>query len=105
MNNIEKIYNNDDFVLIDGYPMGILNNLDVNSFDVLDTFHAQEVHMVEKKDKYFCGMRANHFIVEIGWSEAIPDESKVYVVTANHKGHRAFSVFVDWYVEGGNLND
>lgn len=37
-------------------------------------------------DEYFCGIRANHFLVEYGYTEA--SEANYFVVTGNHKGYR-----------------
>lgn len=65
--------------------------------EALDLFHAEDVFMVERDDNYFCKIRADHFVVEIGWTEADPpgDGPVQYycVVTANHKGNRQSVIF------------
>lgn len=97
---IQSLYDNEDFRIIDNHEIDDLNSLNVNLLEVLSTFHAQDVLKVEKDDSYFCGIRANHFAIEVGWSESLlGDDSTVYVITANHKGCRVVTVFVDWYEE------
>ena len=64
-------------------------------------FHTQQVFMIEKQDDYFAGIRANHFVIEIGFSEYGLTESndsntnllenKYALITANHKGERIIS--------------
>lgn len=57
-----------------------------DSYTHLDEFHLKELYMVCRDDDYFCGIRANHFSVEVGINE-ITNERQVLVV-ANHKGVR-----------------
>ncbi|MCD5088300.1 hypothetical protein E3O52_05275 [Enterococcus faecium] len=46
--------------------------------------------MVEKDDDYYCGIRANHFVVEVDYSEIRAE--LIYLVTANHKGNRCVTM-------------
>lgn len=99
-NYIQSLYDNEDFIIIDNHEIDDLESLNDIELEVLTTFHAQDVLKVEKDDRRFCGIRANHFAIEIGWSEALlEDDSTVYVITANHKGSRVVTVFVDWFIE------
>lgn len=99
-NYIQSIYDNEDFRIIDNHNIDDLHNLNLTNLEVLNSFHARTVLKVERDDNYFCGIRANHFAIEVGWSESLlEDDSTVYVVTANHKGVRVVTVFVDWYKE------
>lgn len=54
--------------------------------NVVNTFHMTSATVIKTNDDYFCGLRANHFLVEYGWSEE--DEGHLILVTANHKGFR-----------------
>jgi len=51
----------------------------------IETFHPTNVKMVERDDSWFCGMRANHFVVIAGWNEEDYDLYSIMVI-ANHKG-------------------
>ena len=71
---------------------------------ILSGFHAREVYHVTKEDDYFCGIRANNFVVEYGWSEyydtpmSIEDNEPInnmYLITGNHKGYRATTLLVE----------
>lgn len=53
---------------------------------VLQQFHMIATICFHLDDEYFCGIRANHFLVEYGYTEA--SEENYFVVTANHKGYR-----------------
>lgn len=65
--------------------------------EALDLFHAEDVYLVTREDDYFCGLRADHFVVELGWTEADLPDDELYqhycVVTANHKGNRQSVMF------------
>ena len=63
----------------------------MNEDDIFGSFHSELILGVEKKDDYFCGIRANHFCVEIGWSEMI--YGVFAIVTGNHKGTRVSTIF------------
>lgn len=72
--------------------------------DFLSGFHMKFGMFFEEQDAYHYGMRADHFTVEVGYSEftdALPDcESQndrydyfwFIVVFANHKGTRCVSI-------------
>lgn len=73
------------------------SNLTEDDIEKLDAFHASDVMMIELPDEYFCGIRANHFVVEFGWSELdFYDEGENPVnqilITANHKGVRMLTL-------------
>ena len=51
----------------------------------IESFHPTTVQMVERNDSWFCGMRANHFVVITGWNEEDYDRYSIMVI-ANHKG-------------------
>ncbi len=53
---------------------------------VLQQFHMIATISFHLDDEYFCGIRANHFLVEYGYTEA--SEANYLVVTGNHKGYR-----------------
>ncbi|MBX8938509.1 hypothetical protein [Enterococcus gilvus] len=63
----------------------------VEDFQFLfSTFHATEISIHTEEDDYFAGIRADHFVIEEGWSEAegfVPGKA-IVIVTANHKGIR-----------------
>lgn len=63
--------------------------------DVYQSFHCNEVFMVERDDEHFCGIKANHLVVEVGWSEALMEDYNVFIVTGNHKGNRCVTVLID----------
>lgn len=69
-----------------------IEELSKEQIEELNQFHMDEVVLVRKNDDYFCGLRANHFVVEIGWSENKEDHSVVYLITCNHKGLRAMTM-------------
>ena len=60
--------------------------------EIYTGFHASAIYSFEKDDAYACGIRANHFVVEEGYSEYA--DGLWYVVTANHKGIRMSAMFV-----------
>lgn len=71
--------------------------------DILGSFHAKEVYHVTLDDDYLCGIRADNFVIEYGWSE-FDDLSykninangepynQMFVITGNHKGARSITV-------------
>lgn len=60
---------------------------------VVSGFHAEKIINHKEPDEYFAGLRANHFSVEIGWSEFSDLEDIIIIVTANHKGTRISKVW------------
>lgn len=74
-----------------------LRSLDENKIGVLESFHMQELYLLEENDDYFCGIRADHFCIEIGFSEyAYAEEEEegnnLALITANHKGTRLMTL-------------
>lgn len=67
-----------------------IRHLSEEQFFKLDCFHMINSYVIEKEDDYFCGLRADHFIVEEGFSEDV--ENVVYLITANHKGNRVMTM-------------
>lgn len=64
------------------------------TISIISGFHAEKIIEHEEPDKYFAGLRANHFSVEIGWSELSNSLNDIIViVTANHKGTRVTTVW------------
>ena len=63
---------------------------DVETLKIFSGFHAEKIVEHKEPDEYFAGIRANHFAIEIGWSEFAEDldNDLIVVVTANHKGTR-----------------
>ena len=68
----------------------LLTDLTKDEMDILSSFHAIDVDMIVLKDDYFCGIRADHFFIEFGWSEC--HEGDLILITANHKGSRALTL-------------
>lgn len=64
---------------------------------IVGTFHAKHYFVAEAPDEYVGGLRADHFMLEVGHSEYcyLFSEESVYVLTANHKGARYSEVYVD----------
>lgn len=85
---IEIFYNNKDNIIFDSK---YISDLTPDNLDELNNFHAEEVFMINKDDDYFCGIRANHFCIEYGFSE-LHRNSYLLIITANHKGMRKITV-------------
>jgi len=75
-------------------------------FDSMRQFHADKVFMLEANDEYLFGIRANHFVVEEGYSEnhfyRKGEEGKeeattpsCILVSANHKENRWQKLYVE----------
>lgn len=94
---LELLYKTDGFAVIDGQFTDRFNEIPQATFAILNTFHASNVFMIERDDDYFCGIRADHFVVEVGVSEMLDEDTTVYVVSANHKGLRSVTVVVDFF--------
>lgn len=60
---------------------------DTETLEVFSGFHAERIIERTEPDGYFAWIRANHFAIEIGWSE-FSDSELIIIVTANHKGTR-----------------
>jgi len=48
----------------------------------------EDIGLVTLNDEYFCGMRANHFAIEFGYSEYDELGLNYILISANHKGIR-----------------
>ncbi|MFI8612247.1 hypothetical protein [Staphylococcus capitis] len=66
--------------------------LDTHERELLDGFHPQEVLKVTKDDAYYCGSRANTFVVMFGWDEMSGYE-KTVLIHSNHKGCLHYTMF------------
>ncbi|MDW4099483.1 hypothetical protein QI260_05985 [Staphylococcus saprophyticus] len=69
-----------------------LHSLSQKDIELLDGFHTSEVVVVDKNDDYFCGARANTFVVMLGWDEHL-DYNDVILIQSNHKGNMHFTMF------------
>lgn len=67
-----------------------LTELTKDDMHILSGFHTSDVDMIVLNDDYFCGIRANHFVIEFGQSEYY--EGDLVLITANHKGTRALTL-------------
>lgn len=64
-----------------------------NYNDIFNYFHANDVTSLHfPDDRHFDGIRANTFVVEIGWHEWY--EGEAFMVSANHKGTREMKLFI-----------
>lgn len=70
----------------------LLSELNTDEIELLDGFHPNEVHIVNKDDDYFCSARANTFVVMFGWDEKSGFERSI-LIQANHKGLMHFLMF------------
>lgn len=88
---IESVYADKENILFEKLRLKELS--EANIFD-LDGFHLTELYLLETNDDYFCGIRANHFCVEYGWSETFQNEDQcdLILITANHKGIRTMTL-------------
>lgn len=68
-----------------------IDELSQDDINELNNFHMQEIFLVYKNDEYFCGIRANHFCIEYGWSENYDDRT-IILITANHKAIRMMTM-------------
>lgn len=59
--------------------------------DEFNAFHCKGLLIVVRNDDYFCGMRADHFVVELGEVEG--EEGRWALITCNHKGVRLSRLF------------
>lgn len=64
----------------------------------LDGFHTDDVYVLKQNDDYLFGIRANTFVVEIGWHEyfgKFDEQTTCFLVSANHKGSRVQKLYVE----------
>lgn len=59
----------------------------------INSFHVQNVYMLIADDSYFLDIRANHFVVEEGFSESMAGTA--YLISANHKGIRMQTLLIN----------
>lgn len=90
-NKLKELYLNKDKVLI---SRKYIQELSSNEMLKLRMFHTKDVEVIRKDDEMFCGLRANTFVIERGFSEVFGIDVVVYVITANHKGCRAITMLV-----------
>ena len=94
-NFILPIYANKNNIIFECEPLDGLNDRYIS---MLSGFHLKELYLIEEDDSCFCGIRANHFCVEYGFSEYFltddPDREfdKLILITANHEGIRAMTL-------------
>lgn len=63
------------------------------SFGYIDGFHAKDAVVLHlDDDHYFNGIRAETFVIEVGWNEHF--EGEAFLVSANHKGNRAMHLYI-----------
>ena len=54
--------------------------------------------VVEKEDDYLFGLRANHFVISLGWTEdgyyenRLDEVNNTVLIVANHKGYLMFTL-------------
>lgn len=62
-----------------------------------EMFHTEFATCVESNDDILFWLRANHFTIEIGWSETSdsrdPESEILILVSANNKGNRESEIF------------
>jgi hypothetical protein len=56
-------------------------------------FHPKCVRMVLRNDDYYLKIRANHFVLIFGCSEALNDWDECVVCLANHKGGLLINIY------------
>lgn len=67
-----------------------LTDLTKDDMHILSGFHTSDVDMIVLNDDYFCGIRADHFVIEFGSSEHYKGD--LILITANHKGSRSLTL-------------
>lgn len=90
---LENLYNKDMVI----FKSKRIEDLQEKDIDELNNFHMNEIYLVTQNDKYFCGMRADHFCIEIGDSENYTDR-KIILITANHKAFRMMTMLY-WLIK------
>ena len=92
---ISSAYEDKSKVLIDSSPLTDCNE---DQLTMIENFHMVELYLIEGDDEYFCGIRADHFCVEYGWSEFFTNndsdgrDTDLVLITANHKGFRVMTL-------------
>lgn len=72
-----------------------LGDWDSNELSPFNGFHANDAVVLHFPDnRHFSGIRANTFVVEIGWHEDF-EGKEAFVVNANHKGLRIVHLYIE----------
>jgi hypothetical protein len=86
---LEEIYKNPNSIVIHKKQLSELSPQDIHE---LNCFHMQETALITLDDEYFCGMRADHFAIEFGYSEDDELGLDYVLISANHKGIRLITL-------------
>ncbi len=86
---LKEIYKNQNNIVIHQKQLSDLSPQDIHE---LNCFHMQDIALVTLDDEYFCGMRANHFAIEFGYSEDDELGLDYILISANHKGIRLITL-------------
>lgn len=90
-NKLKELYENEENIKIKNK---YIHELSSDEMLYLRSFHAKDVDIIRKDDEWFCGIRANTFIIERGFCELLGIGTVVYLINANHKGCRAVLMLV-----------
>lgn len=70
------------------------NVLESSNLDAFNGFHASDSFVLHfPDDRHFNGIRANTFVIEVGWHEWV--EGDAFLVSANHKGIRLMKLYTE----------
>lgn len=95
---LEHLFLDKENVLVNQLAEGMTEE----ELSYIDRFHPDDVFMVERPDAYFCGLRADHFVVEVGEMEAMGCSNLAFLISANHKGSRGMTLI---YLKGKEWDD
>ena len=84
---IQELFSNENSII---FKQKSLEDLNSNDIHELNCFHMNEIDLLILNDNYFCGLRAEHFCIEYGYSEA--DSDGRILISANHKGIRLMTL-------------
>lgn len=84
---LEALYNRNMVI----FKSKRIEDLQEKDRDELNNFHINEIYLITQNDEYFCGMRADHFCIEIGNSENYTDR-KIILISANLKAFRMMTM-------------
>lgn len=59
----------------------------------IKTFHPSTSRVHIEKDNWFCGIRADHFVITEGWDES--DWTESILIMGNHEGTLRFTLLKD----------
>lgn len=87
---LEGLYQNKGSVVLNAVPV---KDLKCKEGDTYESFHCEEVwELCPSYADYFCGIKGFTYVTEVGWSENLLDDYRVFVITGNHKGNRMVTV-------------